>query len=115
MSISGSSTVTSLREQEANQSEKGLNTALFGYDMITYKPCSPCCETTQKANMKTEHKQFINLFFFFFVLVLSRNLPSSSHKQINFNLVGNEDSQHLFFYSLSQPVEQRNDSLQGLK
>lgn len=48
-----------------SQSEKGLNTPLFGYDMITYKPCSPCCETTQKAKMKTEHKKFIKPFFFF--------------------------------------------------
>lgn len=64
--------------------------------------------------MKTKHTLFIKLPFSN-LIQRSSNLPSSSHQEINFNLVGNEDSQHLLFYSLSQTVEQRNHSLQDFK
>lgn len=35
---------------------------------------------------------------------MDRHLPSSGNHEVNFNLVGNQDPQHVVFDPVSQPV-----------
>lgn len=89
-------------------------------DNIVTKYYSPGSEATQQTTWRKEEK-CKPAFAVSFCLILNgvylcqKYLPSSSHHEVNFNLVGNQDTQHLFFYSLSQPVEDKAQGFEGLE